>query len=177
MVNGDLVLKLLELYSAHPENFPRVLSTILRRETLQLVNLSHAQLDLINDETSRGRASFLSEHLKDFAEGLNTISEFLEYFRDIPLGKNSEGNITTGEDIRIVLVGYFDVLMNGYNETRCGSRWDEVSDEQFQTVKQRAREIAQDIATKLERLDSSLALAWTDSEPDFEYLFEGFTTN
>ncbi len=163
MVNDSLVMELMKLYAAHPENFPRILSAIIRREMLRGVKFADEQIVLIEGEThkdSRGR--YLGEHLKDLVKNVSTLSEFLEYFRDIPLGRNSDGDITTGEDVRIwleeIMSSAMSVADNCYRKD-----WKMVPDEEFTMVKTNALEAAKDTREDLDELDRGLALGWTDS--------------
>lgn len=168
MVNADLVLKLMELYAAHTENFPRVLSAIIRREMLGLIDAATEAHNLIKDEnnpTSRGR--YLGEHLEDLSNAILGVEEFLRYFRDVPLVITKEGEITTGEEVRLKLGDYAKWTMAVREKVR-RENWRDIDEAEFDEIKEQARIAAHDAIVELEDLDASLALGWIelDSEPE-----------
>lgn len=166
MVNDGLVMELMKLLSANPETFPRVLSAFVRRELLRQSKLSDEQLELIRSEKPDvvRRRYYIREHLEDLAKSFEDLTSFLEYFRDIPLGKNEEG-IMTGEDVLLILEDIVDYAMTSVREFQISSEsWLNLSEEEFNVLKDKAIEAAQDVSKMVHDLDYSLALAWTSSE-------------
>ncbi len=166
MVNGVLIMELMKLLSANPETFPRVLSAFVRRELLQLIKGADEQLELIRNEDSSNvqRRHYIREHLEDLAKSFEDLTSFLEYFRDIPLGKNEEG-IMTGEDVLMILEDIVNHAMTSVQELQISSEsWLSLSDEEFNALKDKAIEAAQDVSKMVHDLDYSLTLAWTSSE-------------
>lgn len=166
MVNGELIMELMKLLSANPETFPRVLSAFVRRELLQLIKGADEQLELIRNEDSSNvqRRHYIREHLEDLAKSFEDLTGFLEYFRDIPLGKNEEG-IMSGEDVLLILEDIVDYNVTFVQEFP-GSEddWRDLSEDEFSKLKDKAIEVAKEVNRMVHDLDYSLALAWTSSE-------------
>jgi len=166
MVNDGLIMELMKMLLEKPENFPRVLSAFVRRELLQQTKASDEQLELIRNEKPDvlRRRYYIREHLEDLAKSFDDLISFLEYFRDIPLGKNKEG-IMTGEDVLMILEDIVDYAMTSVRELQISSEsWLNLSEEEFNVLKDKAIEAAQDVSKMVHDLDYSLALAWTSSE-------------
>ena len=171
MVNDGLVLELMKIYADVPENFPRVLSAFLRRELLSLVKLADGQIALIESENNKDtRGRYVGEHLEDLADGIENLELFLEYFRDIPLGKNNFG-VTTGEDVRIMLRDSISNIMSEREESK-GKDWKLMEEDEFKSIKANTLKAAKQARAELDKLDQSLALDWTDSEPCSDYILE-----
>lgn len=169
MVNSEFVLKLMELYNTKPKNFPRVLNAIIRRELLAQINSADEEIHLIEDETEKdSRGKYISEHLSDLAGSLLVLEEFLEYFRDIPLKKDDNGYVTSGEDIRTLLGDLATTLVLTSKSCHRQS-WKMVSDEEFEQVRKDALTTANDIRDALYETDRKLALLKTEFKiPDTE---------
>ena len=159
MIVGNFVLELMKFYSEKPETFPRVLSAFVRREILTLRKMADETRGLIDGETQVSRGKYLGEHLEDLAGIIESREEFLEYFRDIPLAKDSDGEITTGEIVRLVLEEYRNELMKVREDVRRGN-WGLISEEEFAEIKEQALKAADSTLAQLEDLDTSLGLAW-----------------
>lgn len=159
MIDGVFVLELMKFYSEKPETFPRVLSAFVRREMLTLRKMADEARGLIDGETQVSRGKYLGEHLEDLAGIIESREEFLEYFRDIPLAKDSDGEITTGEIVRLVLEEYRNELMKVREDVRRGN-WGLISEEEFSEIKKQALKAADSTLAQLEDLDASLGLAW-----------------
>ena len=166
-------MELMKLFSERPENFPRVLSAFVRRETLMLCKMAAETCDSINEETQISRGRYLGEFLEDLAQAIQSREEFLEYFRDIPLGKNSDGEITTGEIVRLVLADYRNQLMKVREDIRRDS-WSGFPEDEYTEIKEKASAAAQSALVDLKNLDDSLTLAWSETQPepksDFDFI-------
>jgi len=166
MVNDGLVMELMRMLLEKPENFPRVLSAFVRRELLQQAKFSDEQLELIRNEKPDvvRRRYYIREHLEDLAKSFEDLTDFLGYFRDIPLGKNDEG-IMTGEDVLLILEDIVDYAMTSVQEFQISSEsWLNLSEEEFNALKDKAIEAARDVSKMVHDLDYSLTLAWTSSK-------------
>lgn len=168
MVNSDLVLKLMEIYAAYLESFPRVLSAFVRRETLRLIDLADDTANVIADETNKaGRGRYLGEHLEDLIGEIMATEAFLRYFRDVPLAVTVEGEVIMCDDVRLKLKEFANLLRSVRERAR-RDNWRTISDEEFDEVKEQTHLAASDAKMQLDELDASLALDWIEpeSEPD-----------
>lgn len=162
MVNSDFVMELMKLYNKKPKNFPRVLNAVVRRELLVQTNIADEQIHLIEDETEKdSRGRYIGEHLSDFADSLLTLEEFLEYFRDIPLKKDDNGCVTSGEDIR-TLLGDLATTLALSSKSCYRSSWKMATNEEFEQVKKDALTTANDIRDALYEADRELMLLKTE---------------
>lgn len=168
MVNSELVLKLMELYSAHPESFPRILSAFVRHETLRLIDVASSTVEAITDEDNKaGRGRYLGEHLEGLTEEIADVEAFLSYFRDVPLVLTTENEVITSEDIRLELKEYVKWLRSIREQAR-RDNWRNVEDDEFNKVKEQTHYAACDAETQLRELDAALALGWIEPESESE---------
>ena len=162
MVNSEFVLKLMEFYNKKPKNFPRVLNAIIRRELLVQISRADEEIHLIEDETEKdSRGKYIGEHLSDLADSLLALEEFLQYFRDIPLKKDDNGCVTSGEDIRMIL-GDLAATLALTSKSCYRQSWKMVSDEEFAQVRKDALTTANDIRDSLYETDRELMLLKTE---------------
>lgn len=175
MVNEELVLALLKMMAKHPDNFPRVLSAIIRRETLALSEFADEAVTLIKDETELRRSNYLHEHLNAVVGRIHALTDFLACFRDVPLGQDELG-VTTCETLRLGLGDLASWLNKEADECRVaryyedaadGTRaWHEVTQEEFEIAKAKALEAASLASDAIEDWDESLAISWEEPEPE-----------
>ena len=165
MINDGLVMELMKMFSANPESFPRVLSAFVRRELLQLSKSCDEQMKLIQNESKENisRRKYIQIHLADLGGLFLPLMEFLEYFRDIPLGKNEQG-IVTADEIRLKLDDICSYACMMCDDLPRGDDWNDVEDDEFDALKKKALEAAADVKKAVMKVDESLALSWSESE-------------
>lgn len=165
MVDQNLIVELMKMFSANPETFPRVLSAFVRKELLALTQKCDEQIELIRQEKEESRRQYTIIHLEDLITSLSPLEEFLGYFRDVPLGRN-EDSITRGDDVRIMLGDICSYASNSVEKVsgRGLVAWKFLDESEFEELKAEILRTAKDVRSAIVEIDESLALNWLESD-------------
>lgn len=146
----------MSIYTFTPENFPYVLNTYVRQELHFLIKEAQNKVMLIQEDTFPGQDSYLYEPLDDLAKNVSNLGLLLSYFRDVPLGKNANDVIVTGEMVRLKLEEWLSVLLEDCKKTAPCSGWHEVTDEELKSVKEEICNAVTNAANSLMEIDREM---------------------